>query len=137
MPELYGWNMHDITVAEIQHHFEHRHFSCVDYIAYCLDYIHVVNPYVEAVIKTNAEAFAIAKRLDGERLPGTVRGLLHGIPILVKDNMATKDSMNTTAGSWALLGSIVPKDAFVVSRLRDAGAVILGHSNMSEWASLR
>jgi amidase len=137
MQILNGWDMHEITVVEIQHHFEQRHFSSADYVAHCLNYIGTINPYVEAVIEVNSEALAIAKQLDEERDAGKTRGPLHGIPILVKDNMATKDSMRTTAGSWALLGSVVAKDAFVVSRLRNAGAVILGHSNMSEWASLR
>ncbi|KAB5518229.1 amidase, partial [Coniochaeta sp. 2T2.1] len=137
MPKLNCRDMHEITIAELQHHYDQRHFSCTDYTAYCLERIRVLNPYLEAVIETNPEALAIAKQLDDERLAGTTRGPLHGIPVLIKDNIATKDSMQTTAGSWALLGSVVAKDAFIVSRLRDAGAIILGHANMSEWASLR
>lgn len=79
----------------------------------------------------------IAKRLDTERNQGNIRGPLHGIPFLVKDNIATKDHMETTAGSWALLGSVVPRDAHVVQQLRKAGAVLLGKTNLSEWADMR
>ncbi|KAK7714550.1 hypothetical protein SLS63_011742 [Diaporthe eres] len=82
-------------------------------------------------------AFAIAAQMDAERAAGRVRGPLHGIPFTVKDNIATKDNLETTAGSWALLGSIVPRDAFVVKRLRDAGAVLFGKATLSEWADMR
>lgn len=81
--------------------------------------------------------FKIAELLDQERVQGHVRGPLHGIPFIVKDNIATKDRMETTAGSYALLGSIVPRDAHVVSRLRAAGALLLGKAAMSEWADMR
>lgn len=79
----------------------------------------------------------IADQLDTERASGQVRGPLHGIPIVVKDNFASKDKMETTAGSWALLGSIVPRDAHVVKLLREAGAVLLGKATLDEWASMR
>lgn len=75
--------------------------------------------------------------MDAEREAGKVRGPLHGIPFTVKDNMATKDNMETTAGSWALIGSIVPRDSHVVARLREAGAVLLGKAALSEWADMR
>jgi amidase len=75
--------------------------------------------------------------LDVERAQGKIRGPLHGIPFIVKDNIATKDRMETTAGSWALLGSVVPRDAFVVRRLREAGALLLGKAALSEWADMR
>ena len=96
-----------------------------------------LNPLLHAVIETNPEAVAIAARLDGERRGGFLRGPLHGIPILVKDNIATRDTMQTTAGSLALVNSRVPGDAPIVSRLRAAGAVILGKANLSEWANFR
>jgi amidase len=96
-----------------------------------------LNPLLHAVIETNPEAVAIAAKLDAERRAGHVRGPLHGIPILVKDNIATDDTMQTTAGSLALFGSHVPADATIVSRLRAAGAVILGKANLSEWANFR
>ncbi len=94
-------------------------------------------PALHAVLQTNPDALAIADRLDGERKDGRVRGPLHGVPILVKDNLATADRMLTTAGSLALVGATVPRDAFVVERLRAAGAIILGKTNLSEWANFR
>jgi amidase len=92
---------------------------------------------LNSVIEVNPDALEIAAELDGERRRGQLRGPLHGIPILVKDNYATRDRMETTAGSLALLGSRVPRDAFVIGRLRRAGAVILGKLNLSEWANFR
>jgi len=96
-----------------------------------------LDPLLHAVIETNPDARDIAVRRDRERRAGRVRGPLHGIPILVKDNIATNDAMETTAGSLALVGSRVPRDATIVARLRAAGAVILGKSNLSEWANFR
>jgi amidase len=92
---------------------------------------------LNSVIEVNPDAMEIAAELDAERRQGRVRGPLHGIPILVKDNFATRDRMETTAGSLALLGAEVPRDAFVIRRLRRAGAVILGKTNLSEWANFR
>ena len=92
---------------------------------------------LNSVIEVNPDALEIAAALDAERRRKGPRGPLHGIPILVKDNFATRDKMETTAGSLALLGAEVPRDAFVVRRLRRAGAVILGKANLSEWANFR
>src|SRR5215217_5426017 len=92
---------------------------------------------LNSVIEVNPDALEIAADLDAERRRGKVRGPLHGIPILVKDNFATRDKMETTAGSLALVGAEVPRDAFVVGQLRRAGAVILGKANLSEWANFR
>src|SRR5688572_17223766 len=94
-------------------------------------------PKLNSVIEVNPDAVAIADQLDAERRAGRVRGPLHGIPILIKDNIATVDKMQTTAGSLALIGSKPPRDAYVVARLREAGAVILGKTNLSEWANFR
>lgn len=85
----------------------------------------------------NPDTLRIAAERDQERSAGETFGPLHGIPFLVKDNIATKDRMETTAGSTALLGSVVPRDAFVVSKLRSAGAVLLGKATLSEWSSAR
>lgn len=87
----------------------------------------------------NPDAINQADNADQERKAKAPRSQLglHGIPILVKDNIATKDKMNTTAGSFALLGSVVPRDAFVVTKLLEAGAIILGKASMSEWAHFR
>lgn len=102
-----------------------------------LDRIAKLNPLLAAVIETNPDALTIADRLDAERQGGHLRGPLHGIPVLVKDNIATDDEMETTAGSLALVGSEVPADAVIVQRMRAAGAVILGKANLSEWANFR
>jgi len=94
-------------------------------------------PALCAVIETNPDALHIADVLDAERRDGTVRGPLHGLPVLVKDNIATLDPMETTAGSFALEGSRPLRDAFVIGRLREAGAVVLGKANLSEWSNFR
>ena len=96
-----------------------------------------LNPTLGAVIETNHMAVDIAASLDRERKAKGPRGPLHGIPILLKDNIATDDAMQTTAGSLALVGSRVPRDAQLVANLRRAGAVILGKTNLSEWANFR
>ncbi len=94
-------------------------------------------PGLNSVLQTNPDALAIARELDRERREKGPRGPLHGIPIVIKDNIDTADRMETTAGSLALLGSKPARDAFVVERLREAGAVILGKTNLSEWANFR
>ncbi len=94
-------------------------------------------PRLNSVIELNPDALDIARQLDAERKVQGPRGLLHGIPVLLKDNIATHDRMMTTAGSLALLGSIAPQDATVARKLREAGAVVLGKTNLSEWANFR
>lgn len=94
-------------------------------------------PELRHLIETNPEALAIADALDAERKARGPRGPLHGIPVLLKDNVDTADRMTTTAGSLALEGSIPSRDSFVAERLRAAGAVLLGKANMSEWANIR
>ncbi len=96
-----------------------------------------LNPLLHAVIETNPQAVSIAAGLDNERRAGYVRGPLHGIPVIVKDNIATDDTMQTTAGSLALLNNHVPADAPLVAQLRAAGAIVLGKANLSEWANWR
>lgn len=96
-----------------------------------------VGPELRAVIETNPDAVAIAEQLDAERAAGRTRGPLHGIPILLKDNIGTADRTTTTAGSYALEGWIPARDSFVAERLRQAGAVLLGKANLSEWANFR
>jgi amidase len=94
-------------------------------------------PMLRSVIELNPDAGAIAQALDDEARAGHWRGPLHGVPIVVKDNIATADRMQTSAGSPALIGARAPRDAFVVQRLREAGAVLLGKTNLSEWANIR
>jgi amidase len=112
-------------------------FSAAELTEAYLRRIERLDPLLHAVIETNPDAIAIAERRDRERRAGRVRGPLHGIPVLVKDNIATNDRMETTAGSLALVGSRVPRDARIVGRLRRAGAVVLGKANLSEWANFR
>lgn len=94
-------------------------------------------PRLNAIIEMNPDALAIARQSDAERKTGGPHGPLHGIPVVIKDNIATADKMQTTAGSLALVGSVPPQDSAVAARLRAAGAVILGKTNLSEWANLR
>jgi amidase len=94
-------------------------------------------PALNSVIETNPDAVSIAEGLDRERKQGRVRGPLHGVPVLIKDNIDTADRMKTTAGSLALVNARPRQDAFIVQRLRDAGAVIIGKTNLSEWANFR
>jgi amidase len=102
-----------------------------------IDALDAKGPMLRAVLEQNPEADAIAEGLDAERKAGKLRGPLHGIPILVKDNIDTGDKMTTTGGSLALEGSHADKDAFVIGKLRAAGAIILGKTNLSEWANFR
>ncbi|CAF4566595.1 unnamed protein product, partial [Didymodactylos carnosus] len=104
-----------------------------------IDDVNHKGPELNAVIEINPDALEIAEQLDKERIKfnDKSRSLLHGIPILVKDNIATYDKLNTTCGSHALLGSKVPRDATVIDRLKRAGAIILGKTNLSEWANFR
>ncbi|HEX3088768.1 MAG TPA: amidase family protein, partial [Ilumatobacteraceae bacterium] len=124
-------------VAELQQLMRRGKLSSRELTEGYLDRIKQLNPTLNAIIETNPEAVKIAKRMDQERRSGHVRGPLHGIPVIVKDNIATDDKMETTAGSLALVGSRVPDDADLVKQLRKAGAVILGKANLSEWANFR
>lgn len=99
--------------------------------------IDTAGPHLRSVIETNPDALTIADGLDAERKAKGPRGPLHGIPVLIKDNIDTGDKMLTTAGSLALVGTPAPRDAFVVERLRAAGVVVLGKTNLSEWANIR
>jgi amidase len=102
-----------------------------------IDEVDKRGPAVNAIIELNPDALSIADALDQERKAKGPRGALHGIPVLIKDNIDTADRMMTTAGSLALVGSKPPKDSFVAQKLRAAGAVILGKTNLSEWANIR
>lgn len=102
-----------------------------------LERIAAVDPIIHSIIELNPDALSIAAQMDGERKEGKVRGLLHGIPVLIKDNIDTADKMQTTAGSLALEGNIAPEDAFYRCPITWGGAVILGKTNLSEWANFR
>lgn len=102
-----------------------------------IDAIDKKGPLLNSVIEINPDALAIAKTMDVERKAGKTRGPMHGIPVLIKDNIDTADKMQTTAGSLAMAGHIAKQDAYVVKKLREAGAVIIGKTNLSEWANFR
>ena len=127
----------EATIAELQALMASGALTSHQLTHTYLDRIAKLNPVLAAVIETNPDALQIAKRLDAERQRGRLRGPLHGIPVLVKDNIATFDQMQTTAGSFALVGSQVLSDSVIVQQMRRAGAVILGKANLSEWANFR
>jgi len=127
-------------VAELATRMQKGEFTARQLTQYYLARIAAMDkagPAVNAVIELNPEALAIAEAMDAERKAGKVRGPLHGIPILIKDNIDTADKMHTSAGSLALAHSIPAKDAHIVGRLRAAGAVLIGKTNLSEWANYR
>lgn len=128
------------TIAELQEKMESGELTARRLAELYLERINTVDkngPYLNSVIEVNPDAIENAETLDGERQAGKVRSALHGIPILIKDNIDTHDRMQTTAGSLALEGHIAAKDAFIVRQLRKAGALILGKTNLSEWANFR
>jgi amidase len=127
----------EATIPQLQALMAAGHLTSRQLVIGYLSRIAEHNPLLHAVIETNSNAVAIAAGLDNERRAGHVRGPLHGIPLLVKDNIATDDNMQTTAGSLALYGSRVPADAVIIQQLRAAGAVILGKANLGEWANFR
>ena len=130
-------NLEEATVAELQEGMRSGTLSAQTLVTYYLDRIATYDDAVNSIIELNPDALGIARALDEERASGQVRGPLHGIPVLIKDNIDTGDQMLTTAGSLALTYGPAPDDAFVVKRLREAGAIILGKTNLSEWANFR
>ena len=130
----------EADVTSLQAQMASGRLSAVSLVEHYLERIKTVDragPMLNALIELNPDALAIARELDRERKAKGPRGPLHGIPVVIKDNIATADRMQTTAGSLALLGAKAPRDAFLVKQLRAAGAVILGKTNLSEWANLR
>jgi amidase len=139
-PRVARFDLEEATIADLQHRMEAGQDTSRALVEKYLARIEAIDrhgPELHSVLEINPDAGAIADGLDAERRNGRVRGPLHGVPILIKDNIATGDRMMTTAGSLALAGAPAPMDAFVVERLRAAGAVILGKTNLSEWANFR
>ena len=139
-PDVKPFELDEITISELQDGMKSGKFtarSLIEKYLVRIDEIDKRGPAVNAMIELNPDAFAIADALDQERKAKGPRGPLHGIPVLIKDNIDTADRMMTTAGSLALVGSKPPRDSFVAQRLRAAGAVILGKTNLSEWANIR
>ena len=139
-PTVPAFDLDEITIDQLQDGMRRGAYTsrslCEKYLAR-IETIDRRGPTLRAVIETNPDALATAARLDAERKAGQVRGPLHGIPVVIKDNIATADRMQTTAGSLTLVGATAPRDAAVVRRLREAGAVIIGKTNLSEWANFR
>jgi amidase len=139
-PVIPPFELEERTIAELQEGLQSGRWTARRLVELYLERIDIVDrrgPTLRSVIETNPDAFDIAEQLDSERASGNVRGPLHGIPILLKDNVATADRTTTTAGSLALEGSIPSEDAFLARRLRSAGAILLGKANLSEWANFR
>ena len=138
--DVQPFELDEITIPELQDGMKSGKFTAralaEKYLAR-IDEIDKRGPAVNAIIELNPDALSIAAALDQERKAKGPRGPLHGIPVLIKDNIDTADRMMTTAGSLALVGSKPAKDSFVAQRLRAAGAVILGKTNLSEWANIR
>ena len=139
-PEVKPFELEEITVPELQDGMKSGKFtarSLVEKYLARIDEIDKRGPALNAIIELNPDSLSIADSLDQERKAKRARGPLHGIPVLIKDNIDTADRMMTTAGSLALVGSKPPKDSFVAQKLRAAGAVLLGKTNLSEWANMR
>ncbi len=133
-----SFELEEVTISELQEMMKSGKMSAKEITKKYLKQIGKVDGKINSIIEINADALKIAEEMDKERKSGKVRGALHGIPVLLKDNIDTADRMKTTAGSLALVDAPTPKqDAFIVQKLREAGAVILGKTNLSEWANFR
>jgi len=140
VPEIKPFELDEITISGLQEGMTSGKFtahSLVEKYSARIEEIDKHGPAINSIIEMNSDALSIAEALDRERKAKGPRGPMHGIPVLIKDNIDTADKMMTTAGSLALVGSKPPQDSFVVRRLRAAGAVILGKTNLSEWANIR
>ena len=139
-PGVGSFELEEVTIAELGRQMAEGERTSREITWLYLERIEALDgqgPTLRSVIESNPDALEIAEGLDRERAAGSVRGPLHGVPILLKDNIATADRTTTTAGSLALEGSMPQRDAFVAARLRQAGAVLLGKANLSEWANFR
>ena len=135
-----SFELDEVTVSELQASMESGERTARSITELYLGRIEALDgqgPELRSIIELNPDALQIADELDAERAAGNLRGLLHGIPVAIKDNLDTHDGMTTTAGSLALEGSIPPRDSFLAAKLREAGAIILAKANMSEWAYFR
>lgn len=129
-----------LSVDELSQRMDRNQLTAVELVQHLQQRIAALDkqgPMINAIIELNPDALAMAESLDRERKAGYIRGPLHGIPVLLKDNIDTSDQMQTSAGSLAMVGRPAVQDAFIVQRLRAAGAVILGKTNLSEWANFR
>jgi amidase len=134
------FELNEITIDALQKKMQSGEYTSRSITQLYLNRIDAIDkkgPAINSVIELNPDALAIADSMDAERKNGKVRGPMHGIPVLIKDNIDTGDKMMTTTGALALVGNIAAKDAFIIKQLRDSGAVLLGKTNLSEWANFR
>jgi len=134
------YKLEEMTIAQLQKGFQNGNFTISEIVQMYLNRIEDIDqngPALNAIIQVNPDAMKIAKQLEAALKSGKSRGVLHGIPVILKDNIDTKDDMNTTAGSLALVESKPLQDSHVATKLREAGAIILGKANLSEWANFR
>ena len=139
-PNFNDFKFNEKSISDLQQLMAEEKVTCEELVIEYLDRIEKIDkngPGLNSVIDINPDALPLARQLDEERKNGLLRGSLHGIPILLKDNIDTADKMMTTAGSYALEGNFAAKDAFIVKQLRKSGALILGKTNLSEWANFR
>jgi amidase len=130
----------EATIEQLQQHMADGKLTSVGLTQAYLDRITAMDkagPYINSVIELNPDALEIARQMDEQRKAGNLRGPMHGLPVLIKDNIDTGDKMQTTAGALALEGNVAKQDAFIIERLRESGAVLLGKTNLSEWANFR
>ncbi|KAL8997133.1 MAG: hypothetical protein Q9169_003516 [Polycauliona sp. 2 TL-2023] len=132
-----GVDIEEATIDQLRVYMLEGELSSVQLTACYMNRVFQMERYINPILQFNPDALQIARKTDAERAAGRIRSPLHGIPFLVKDNIASKDRLETASGSLALVGSIVPRDAHVVAKLRKAGAVLMGKATLSEWASMR
>jgi amidase len=140
VPDIKPFELDEITIADLQEGMKSGKFTAralVEKYSHRIDEIDKSGPAIHSIIEMNPDALSIAEALDQERKAKGPRGPLHGVPVLIKDNIDTADKMMTTAGSLALLGSKPAQDSMVAKKLRSAGAIILAKTNLSEWANIR
>lgn len=138
--EQFEFELNEITISGLQRGMVEGRYtarSVVELYLSRIDAMDLAGPALRSILEVNPDVLAAADALDAERKAGKVRGMLHGVPVLLKDVIDTADRMHTTAGSLALMGSFAPRDAFIAERLRAAGAILLGKTNLSEWSNAR
>jgi amidase len=134
------FELDELTIDSLQEKLTSGIYSSEKLVEFYLKRIEAIDkkgPTLNSIIEINSDAISIAREMDNERKDGKIRGALHGIPIVIKDNIDTADKMQTTAGSLSMVGNFSSKDAFIVKKLREAGAIIIGKTNLSEWANFR
>lgn len=135
-----AFELDEVTIGSLQEKLTSGKYTSQQLVELYLKQIDIIDKNgfkLNAIIEINPDAVAIAKEMDKERSEGKRRGVLHGIPVVIKDNIDTADKMQTTAGSLAMVGNIASTDSFIVKKLREAGAIIIGKTNLSEWANFR